>query len=209
MTNFAWANPTTGVRRQAATLEAARHEAWEELQEDRTGAIQAVIYEQERVGIAGMATASWEIHESWGEGYAGASPKDGRRFYRSTWTAAVELVRELLGGMQEPPQEVVIYRQRAATIVYSTDPEPAAPVPLLIEDNTPASLIRDVLAGTCYDPGRAQLLAMLWIAEGVQKLAHELSPPEPMTHAFRFSDGELCGECGLPMNHPAHGYTGD
>jgi hypothetical protein len=284
VTNFAWANPSTGVRRQEATLEAARHFLWHELQIATkdflpTHSLSGVIYEQERAGVVAESSVNFEIEGWWPGGYGYASPIDGKRQHASCWVDAVEGIRADLAEI-DSPVEVIVYRQRSVATVHSTDPEPAAPAPAPPpDDDTPSSLIRDVMAGTCYDLGRAQLLALLWIAEmameregranmpyrarnphrrhrrarreggllkwlrslwesfwwpvqikgddwsvSAKNSADAIACVEMLTkfeedrpkrentekpHVFSFSDGELCGECGLPMDHPTHGYTGD
>ena len=214
MTNFAWANPSTGVRRQAATLEAARRELWEELQEHikrneiaPTTSVNAMIFEQERAGAVSKSSAIVEVEEWWPGGYAYASPVNGERYIVASWNTAADNLIRILREMVEPPHEVIVYRQKACVTVHSSDPEPAVPAPPAPPaPDTPASLIQAVQEGTCYDLNRAQILAMLWIAEALKELS---AMRGARTHAFEFADGEICAVCGLPMSHAAHGYTGD
>ena len=171
MTNFAWANPITGVREIASTLEEARYLVWQELSTVAWYEPQVChIFEQQRAGIVTKTTATREIAELWNSGYAFASPVDGKRAWVGGWDITVRTIQNLLSGMEEAPDSVIIYRQREVARVLSKDPAPEAPAPPRPPAaDTPESLIASVSEGTCYDLQRAQILAMLWIAEALQE----------------------------------------
>lgn len=175
MTNFAWANPITGVREVAPTLEEARYLVYGELRD--SGSIDTppvTIFEQERAGVVSANYSTREIVEPWEHGYAFASPADGKRSCVGGWDITVEVIQILLNGMEEAPESVIVYRQRKVDEMYYGCPAPPAPPEEMMSayrvppPDTPESLIRQVSDGTCYDLQRAQILAMLWIAEALQ-----------------------------------------
>jgi hypothetical protein len=209
--NYAWANPSTRVRQQAATAEEARYHAWEALQLlvmhaeiDRPKTDYRVqVYEQEAAGwVAVDRDPLGEIHtrseltlcEPWEAGYAFASPKDGRRAIREDFASAVSLVTELWPE-HSPAESVTIYRQRPAFEVKWDDPKPPAPIPAEIQPDTPSSLIEQIQTGTCSDPGRAQLLAMLWIAQSLQAIQGK----KVCEICGRVASDGLCQVCALKI----------
>ena len=183
--NYAWANPTTGIREQASTLEEAKYLAWAELQVIPLGSLPStVICEQERVGTVAKGTRTLDIEKPWDGGYAWANPRDGKRKMAATWYGAVEQIQHAFADLGEgvSVESVSVYRQRQACVVCFDDPEPGPPAPVVIPPDTPQSLIEEVMDGSCADPGRAQLLAMLWIAGSLQEVAgalHYMSPGPP------------------------------
>ena len=185
--NYAWANPTTGIREQASTKEEARLLAWEELHTEDDRHTTVTIFEQERIGSVTSTTATLDAGDRWEAGYAWANPSSGRRDSAGAWEYAVEDIQFAFAEMGEsvPVDSVTVYRQRLAEIVHWNDPKPETPAPTIPDPDTPQSLIEQVLQGTCGDLGRAQLLAMLWIADGLQEVggsdALAMSPGPPST----------------------------
>ena len=49
--NYAWANPTTGVRERAPTKETARLQAWEALHASKNTRNALTVYEQDSAGV--------------------------------------------------------------------------------------------------------------------------------------------------------------
>lgn len=181
MTNFAWANPITGVREVAPTLKEARYLVHGELRDSGSiGAPPVTIFEQERAGIVSANSATLDAEEPWEDGYAFASPVDGKRSWVGGWDITVEVIQILLNEMEEAPESVIVYRQRKVDEMYYGCPAPPAPPEEMMSayrvphPDTPGSLIQQVLDGTCYDLQRAQILAMLWIAEAL----HDLGEPK-------------------------------
>jgi len=179
MTNFAWGNPITGVREVAPTLEEARCLVWNELQDGKAEPL-TEIFEQERVGSVNLTGSTLLTSEKWEGGYAFAAPNNGKRLAFEEWPFTVAAIIFRLREMEDPPEEVIVYRQRLAETVNSDDAEPPAPPEEMMSayrvphPDTPGSLIQQVLDGTCYDLQRAQILAMLWIAEAL----HDLGEPK-------------------------------
>ena len=230
MINYAWANPTTGIREQAASAAEARFHAFEALERHKqtrgTLPFHLVVYEQE---IAGRVTRSTDMlfePEAWQAGYAWANPNTGQRDTTETWKIAVEDI-QLVWPADAPIDFVTVYRQRFAFNVDLDDRRPEAPAPAEIPPDSPASLIQAVMEGTCADLGRAQLLAMLWIAEALRRRVP--NPPRynrrrihrarrrgrgmmaklwrRVRHVFGFGTGPgtgqaFCRECGEQLADP-------
>jgi hypothetical protein len=184
--NYAWANPSTGIREQAGTKEEARERVWKELQKPPGVAaevqeshgwssneklvaipVAAGVYEQEPVGWSSNEKFDLAIPEPW-DSYAFTNPTSGHREIVGSFDMARIRIAEAWPE-HAPVDSVTIYRQRLAFEVRWDDPEPEAPTPPEPEEETPSSLIAQVLAGNCADFGRAQLLASLWIADALQK----------------------------------------
>jgi hypothetical protein len=174
--NYAWANPSTGIREQASTKEEARLLAWEALQKLETGAPEHVaVFEQEPAGSA--SPSAWDLtnSEPWADGYAWTDLNTGQRNSTDTIEIAVCDIQTNWPA-HVPFDSVTIYRQRRAFWVNFDDPKPEPPAPIVIPPDTPSSLLQSVMEGSCADLGRAQLLAMLWIAESLQKAV--VTPPQ-------------------------------
>ncbi len=190
--NYAWANPSTGIREQSNSKEEARLLVWREIQEaspaPEEAGISVIVYEQEPAGKASKENCTLDNPTdgmSW-DGYAFANPSDGMRESYSVFIDAANRIAEQWPE-HAPMESVVIYRQREAFRVYCDDPEPAPLIAAEIPLDTPSSLIDQVMEGTCADLQRASLLASLWIAQSLQEVAgalHYMSPvaqkePEP------------------------------
>lgn len=167
--NYAWAHPINGTREQAETLEEARFRLWTELQSEGSGQSSAAIFEQERIGWVERSQFYIDDPEPW-ESYAWASPFDGKRMIsyakEANAAATVAQVSFKLVASDSPADQVALYRQRAAAIIYRSDPRPVEPRPPDPVLDTPKSLLYQILSGeTEVDLQRAQVLALLWIAE--------------------------------------------
>jgi hypothetical protein len=174
--NYAWANPTTGIREQAGTQAEARQRVWQELKSAGAGSFTSngaalidpvKIYEQEAVGWASNEKYEVTLSAVW-DSYAFTDPSTGKRCIVGSFDMARLRIAEAWPE-HAPVDSVTIYRQRLAFEVRWDDPEPEAPAPPEAEEETPSSLIAQVLAGNCADFGRAQLLASLWIADALQR----------------------------------------
>jgi hypothetical protein len=168
MIEYAWAHPETLVRERAKTDREAMRRAWEELQSCPDWGRRIFIYQQERAGTVGKTSSSLEVPESWPSGWAWARPDNAERCMDATFDAATGKIQAILDEMPDPPESVVVYRQRACLIVTKEDPEPAIPEPEQPELDTPTSLISAVADGTRTDFDVITTLAMLWIAEALQ-----------------------------------------
>jgi hypothetical protein len=184
--NYAWANPTTGIREQAGTQAEARQRVWKEIQAYPAEApsqfddFMVAVYEQEAVGWASNEKHEVILSVPW-DSYAFTDPSTGKRCIVGSFDMARIRIAEAWPE-HAPVDSVTIYRQRLAFEVRWDDPEPEAPAPPEAEEETPSSLIAQVLAGNCADFGRAQLLASLWIAKSMQEVAgalHYMSPGPP------------------------------
>lgn len=209
MSNYAWANPTTGIREQSSTKEEARLLAWEELQKDfADDHVTVRIFEQERIGSVTSTSQTLDTHETWEAGYAWADPRDGKRECAMSWASALDQIQRAfveLGG-SVPVDSVTVYRQRLAEIVHWNDPKPETPAPTIPESDTPQSLIEQVLQGTCGDLGRAQLLAMLWIAQSGMEIAGALhymrsGPPQQRLGPWQRFKRWVRGDAGIVHFH--------
>jgi len=203
--NYAWANPTTGIREQASTREEARLRVWTELREserlpDPQALPEAQVYEQEAAGWSSKENFDLTIPEPW-DSYAFTDPTTGTRCIVGSFDMARIRIAEAWPE-HAPVDSVTIYRQRLAFDVRWDDPRPEAPAPAEIERDTPSSLIEQVMDGSCGDLGRAQLLATLWIAESLQEVAgalHYMSPgPSGEDGLACIRDEFQCRECGHP-----------
>lgn len=177
--NYAWANPIDGTREQAATPSEARARAWEELQ--RTDKPEYVlVYLQEPAGWASKNAAelaSGPDAEGM-TGYAWADPATGVRKTAELcdWNVVV-LDIEMNWPADAPIDRVTIYRHQLAFEVWRIDQRPE-PGPLIeIPDDSPASLVEQVMSGTCADMQRASMLAALWTAGSLQEIAGALHGP--------------------------------
>ncbi len=185
--NYAWANPSTGIREQSNSKEEARLLVWREIQEaspaPEEAGISVIVYEQEPAGKASKENCTLDNPTdgmSW-DGYAFANPSDGMRESYSVFIDAANRIAEQWPE-HAPMESVVIYRQREAFWVFCDDPEPAPLIAAEIPLDTPSSLIDQVMEGTCADLQRASLLASLWIAQSLQEVAgalHYMSPGPP------------------------------
>ena len=229
--NYSWANPSTGIREQVATKEEARLLAWEEVQKaakfQPISFLSVGVFEQEAAGWASKAAYEQLPIDPWPDGYAFSNPKDGaRESYRNFANAAERIADEWpehynrTCSSQAPVDQVTIYRQRLAfevrwdyrqQLAFEVrwdDPKPELPTPPVIPPDTPSSLIHSVMEGSCADLGRAQLLAMLWIAEALhgEFMERRIDPAKP--HVFEFGhQGQVCKHCGFDSAHAIHGYT--
>lgn len=206
MSNYAWSNPSTGVREQAVDEDEARLQAWESLHKAPELPHQTAVpvFEQQVAGWASQTESDQSIAETWGNGYAWTDPVHGKRCQISEWGIAVAIIQS---GWPEhaPVDQVMIYRQRLAFVVKWDDPRPEPPAPVAIEPDTPSSLIQQVMEGTCGDLQRASLLASLWIAASLQEVAgalHYMSPGPPSLPKCRLCqeeladpDGTICPKC--------------
>jgi hypothetical protein len=132
-----------------------------------------VVYEQEAVGWASDEKHEVILSVPW-DSYAFTNPTSGHREIVGSFDMARLRIAEAWPE-HAPVDSVTIYRQRLAFEVRWDDPEPEAPEPAPpeAEEETPSSIIAQVLAGNCADFGRAQLLASLWTAEALQAIQHE------------------------------------
>jgi hypothetical protein len=228
MSNFAWANPSTGIREQSNSKDEARLLVWKELQEVSPGPEEAkvnvIVYEQERAGVIGENSQTFDDpaetfdrFSSW-ESYAWADPRDGRRVMAQSRGIAVQTIQIELGLLDHAPVDsVALYRQRKAFTVDWNDARPADPAPAEIPIDTPSSLIEQVMEGTCADLNRASLLASLWIAQSLQEVAgalHYMSPGPPRRpgifartaawwkKTFTFGKVSICEVCKGPLANP-------
>lgn len=171
MSNYAWANPQTGIREQASSLEDAVRRVWLELQTQvEICQSDANVYEQEPAGQVEKRTAVHNTMGPWEGGYAWASPAGALRLSAPNWENAVQRIQSALDSMTDAPDAVIVYRQRVAITVYQDDPEPPAPSAVPMELDTPTSLIAGILGCSRSDYDVMTTLAMLWIAESLQKL---------------------------------------
>jgi len=213
MINYAWANPSTGVREQAGTKEEARSRAWESLHAGPFDTVPVLVFEQEPVGRASNTSSGQEIIEQWEGGYAFTHPANGERCIAFTFDEARKWIAAEWPE-HAPIDSVVIYRQRLAFEVHWDDPKPETPAPVEIPDDTPQSLIQAVMQGSCADLQRASLLANLWIAASLQEIAgalHYMSsgPSRDQSGLFarirawwRKFRARKCKECNVPLFDP-------
>jgi hypothetical protein len=171
--NYAWSHPETGVREQDDSAENARRRVWEELQAPKISPSKALavpVYEQEPIGWVSQSNKWHDIPEAW-DSYAWTDPNNGRRHSDPFWCEVVKSIQETWPE-NSPVEKVIVYRQRLAFWAKATDPEPAPPAPPAApDDDSPASLIEQVIHGNCADLNRASLLAQLWMAQSLMEIA--------------------------------------
>lgn len=232
--NYAWANPSTGIREQSSTPEEARLRVWEELQiwEHSTEPEPPTVwvFEQESAGWCSSVASDCILTLDDEHSYAWADPEDGMRYSAGTFAGAVHGIQTSWPA-NAPVDQVTVYRQRHAFSVRFDDPKPELPAPVEMPPDTPQSLIEQVLSGNCPDLGRAQLLAMLWIAEALQERRYVIpmrlrkrrrksiqrrmglwerfklwafgDPMMPKSFVVPAAPGApLCEACGLPLDDP-------
>jgi len=178
--NYAWSHPETGIREQDDSPENARRRVWEALQAPKLSALAVPVFEQEPAGYVTKTTNHLDVPEFW-DGYAWANPTNGRRESNHYW---VDVVSSIVEAWPEnsPTEQVIVYRQRVAFWVKATDPEPAPPA--VPDDDSPASLIEQVMEGNCADLNRASLLAQLWMAQSLMEIAGYLHNLDSPTHSL-------------------------
>jgi hypothetical protein len=181
MITYAWANPATLVREQDASKDGARLRVWHEMQAAHSTNV--AVYEQEPIGSIGKETLEYRKHEPW-EGYAWASPQDGRRMMAATIGEAQRAL-QTCWPENDVSESVTLYRHRHSFWVYYEEPEPPAPLPPEPVFDTPESLILGVQEQRS-DLAYASVLAHLWMAQALRKMAgmsddHFIQHPNPVT----------------------------
>lgn len=124
--NFAWSNPTTGIREQTrgASLRDAKEalsRAWRSLHGIRVQ--QLMIYQQWKVGSITSSGSSLTRELPDGVSFAWADPDSGNRWESDRWPAEVQkwLASDPVGFVNE----VIIYAQVPLRIVRRDAPRPS------------------------------------------------------------------------------------
>lgn len=200
--NYAWSNPKNGVREQDDTLEGARLRLWQELQtvdawlfpENKTPAhgdfdpgVETAdtwlfpdnktgkVWEQRAIGLIDTDHELPEQSlEDW-TAYAWASPVNAVRFYSANWNIAGMTIRAQIAKSPDK-RPVMVYLQRLACVVKRDDPKPQESTPQPAPAFGPSQVITAILDGSDMDFERATVLAQLWTAEALQKIADSMSP---------------------------------
>jgi hypothetical protein len=205
--NFAWANPTTGLREQtphayvpyfAAELgplrQEARRRAWQSLQDDpQTPSDEVQIYEQIRAGsvtqesdsnidLSEVMRAEWNQEDCQ---FAFSHPVNGLRIVAAEWPGYLKevLAADPVGFISE----VAIYASRPAFTVKRTDPAPNAAEPVPGREHPELddleAIHQEVADFIDLDGGnpapKATALALIDIARSLRRLLGEFTPPPP------------------------------
>lgn len=147
--NYAWSNPSTGIREQTEhstperMLAEAKLRVWQELQElfekERCTTMNYPIYRQEPIGQVTVDGFTFKDGaEIAGGDFAWTNPDTGQRRVSESLdeTSLVEQLKRLQQN-RDSPSSVIIYATRPECTVNSTDPEPP-PVPAFgPEDENP------------------------------------------------------------------------
>jgi hypothetical protein len=204
--NFAWSNPTTGLREQTPQiafpyrpneLEALRHEAfrraWQSLQDDPQAPPEVEICEQIRVGSVtqeseSIVDLSEIMHAEWNQQdclFAFSHPVNGLRITAIEWPGYLKevLAADPIGFISE----VAIYASRPAFTIHRTDPAPNAPEPVPGREHPELddleAIHREVADFIDLDGGnpapKATALALIDIARSLRRLLGEFTPPVP------------------------------
>lgn len=189
---YAWANPTTGIREQAPTIEEARYRVWNELQEMKRPPQFVEIHEQVAAGSVSRSGSSVSDgfrennNEWWEDLWAWADPINAAREIRTSLHAAIRTIQERLSKIPDSAtSEVVLYRTRPVErIMTKGTPAPPAPSATPGGLDTPKSLISKIHSGERSDYDQIQTLALLWIAQGVQQLVAGDAPQQVFAKAF-------------------------
>ena len=182
MYSYAWANPITGIREQAETLEMAKSILWEELQSARATLESSgvsgdrprsrSIWQRKEVGTVGKTTHSVidEPSSEWTL-YLFASPINGALYVLDNRAFTISRIADQLRDAQAGIDDVVVYLAREAARVKREDPRPESPAPMAPRQQTPSDLLKQAHEGSLVDQGHATTLAFLWTAEALQKIA--------------------------------------
>ena len=202
--NYAWANPTTGLREQTGIAhkpddilrlqEEARRRAWEALQSTPDGMQEVQICEQitcgsitqqsfANVDLSEVRKVQWDLERI---EFAFCHPLTGARVITSEWPSYLKdvLAEDPVGFISE----VVIYASRPAFTVHRSDPEPPPqPDPAAAREHPELddldALHQQVSSFIDIEQGnpapKATALALIDIARSLRRLLGEFTPPEP------------------------------
>lgn len=182
MTNYAWANPITGIREQADTLEEARLRIWDALQAPDTVTDQVTIWRQSaafKITLQSVQNYGQLAAEPW-TSYAWASPVHATRHWHKIRGMAIDGIRRELQNSPEA-DAVILYMQREAGSVDRFSPRPiletletACRITGLENEDSPRTrhaaldeLITKVEEGSDVEFFRASTLAQLYAAQAL------------------------------------------
>lgn len=175
MYSYAWANPITGIREQAESLEMAKSILWEELQSpqvEEEGVRACMIFARTEAGQVGPTTGEIVSLSSEWPYYTWASPKNGALQVSSlSAIATLNRIHKQFIDYTGPVSEVIVYHAKEVARLTPSDPRPESPAAIAPRRQTSSDLLKQAHEGSLVDQGHATTLAFLWIAEALQKIA--------------------------------------
>lgn len=173
--SYAWANPSTGLREAADSLELAKSTLWGEMHPDGVGQfplspyISAVIWERKEAGGVGRVSAALAAPSLEWPDFVWAAPNDARLMVGHVQELVVGVIQDQFQSASPETGDVIVYHAREAAIVRRGDPRPESPAPKALPVPTPGDLIRRINQGEYVDQQQALTLGVLWIAESLQR----------------------------------------
>lgn len=226
--NYAWSNPSTGVREQTneaspeRMLAEAKRRVWEELQPPNLVPGEWQIYRQTPLGNVSLSgpfvdpSRVIELNRTDPDyTFAWADPITGIRLISNHFPGD-EVVEQIktLQAERDPTAEVIVYANWPECVVFSDDPEPPVPAaePAPVESNDEIGKRKAEINTVIVLDDQTRIAAytawaLLDIAESLREIENPTSNPEAR-HYFipmgGFGLNRVCVRCGRLPEHQIH-----